>query len=1117
MSAPESQARAESRHATPGQGLSRGRRCRHGGRVSVEVRQDDVRPRLPGPDPGLALMMSLAVALLITIGEVDHLVAQVLDDGRTWSVTGLTGTTAVLHPGETLDGWEFLANRAQGVNGQVDGWLRMYAAADLALAATYALLGLAWFRRFRSRLVGRVGAVLVVVGAAADGIENLLIGLGAPLGWLLLALTTLKWLALLPAAGLAVWTLRRALRRLPKALYTHRYSLAIVLPLALLSLGRGPDLLEQIPDIQRAWADPGQHTDFLWAGVVMAALVVATLFIGRQRTGHLWLRTCPRWTGSEHPCAEGECPVLSRREHDHAPKPLLRVWFIGPVVLAAAAAGLGLAGADIGVVRLAAFCAFPLAVGGVSLLLRRLWAENGELRRPTRPPIGVRRFRTTALVGDVLVGLLPVVAGLGAIRAFAGPIALSGATVWSGLLFAAGWLALLTAWPALARAHDRLERWSRDLPPGFAADGPVERLLVQLTPGVSMDRGHLPADDPDAGPEERVRTFLRGFAIQRTAWTVLLVSGLTMVLVGLLPVLLADKLGVIATFQLALGSLSVVVACTVILFQPGGSPEVFWPLRVPFAPVTTLVVLACLFAATVGGDDVHRIRPYTGPSADFSAEDRPELDGVFRTWLRTGRSCATPLQVQSQSGATELKVRPLLMYAAEGGGIRAAYWTGAAIDRLATPATSTGDPVKPVCRSALLSSGASGGSVGLSIASVRDAGTAAAAVTAIAGPEALGAASDGLIVRDTVYAATGVPVPSLLDDRTGRVTWSDRGTLIEQAWEEGIDTFDRPFLRPRPDLRWDWGPTGALVVNSVSPTTSCRTLISQVQLPGDGTSECSPGQPAAASTDLVQCTGQLRTVTAALLTARFPYVTPSGVVDCPGPDGILPSGDDVATQVVDGGYAENTGVGTLLDLMPRVLEDVRRHNSCVLSADPRDGTCRGEPAADTLVVPQLVYFDNGTGSDLVSRPRGVTLEALVPPITILQAQGALYSARAQLERAHAMLATDQLWSSSTALGAAARPAVDAWRGNQVAVVYQATRPGLAAPLGWVLSRGSIAAMDTALCTQDPVEDLEFGAARDLTAPVDDSPDQVEVEPPTTFGTIDDVLDLLPGGSADCTP
>ena len=298
-------------------------------------------------------------------------------------------------------------------------------------------------------------------------------------------------------------------------------------------------------------------------------------------------------------------------------------------------------------------------------------------------------------------------------------------------------------------------------------------------------------------------------------------------------------------------------------------------------------------------------------------------------------------------------------------------------------------------------------------------------------------------------------------------TWSDRGTLIEQAWEEGIDTFDRPFLRPHPTLRWEWGPTGALVVNSVSPTTSCRTLISQVQLPGEGTSECAPGQPAAASTDLIQCTGQLRTVTAALLTARFPYVTPSGVVDCPGPDGVLPSGDDVATQIVDGGYAENTGVGTLLDLMPRILADVRHHNSCVLADDPRAGTCLGEPAlrhprrAAARLLRQRHRL--GPGQQPARRdPRGAGPADHAPAgrgRPLLRACPARAGARDARHRP-ALVVLDRARHAPPA------PAVDAWRGNQVAVVYQETKPGIAAPLGWVLSEGSIDAMDDALCKQD---------------------------------------------------
>ena len=74
--------------------------------MRVEVRQDEVRPELPRPDAGLAVLLSLVVALLITIGEIDHLLSQVLDDGRTWSVTRLTGVTSLLHPGETSDGSE---------------------------------------------------------------------------------------------------------------------------------------------------------------------------------------------------------------------------------------------------------------------------------------------------------------------------------------------------------------------------------------------------------------------------------------------------------------------------------------------------------------------------------------------------------------------------------------------------------------------------------------------------------------------------------------------------------------------------------------------------------------------------------------------------------------------------------------------------------------------------------------------------------------------------------------------------------------------------------------------------------------------------------------------------
>ena len=115
---------------------------------------------------------------MITIGEIDHLLSQVLDNGRTWSVTQLTGLTALLHPSDTLDGWRFFAERATGRNGQVDGWLRMYAVVDIAVRAHLRPARLLLVPPFPRRRVGAVGVALVLIGAVADVLENLLIALG---------------------------------------------------------------------------------------------------------------------------------------------------------------------------------------------------------------------------------------------------------------------------------------------------------------------------------------------------------------------------------------------------------------------------------------------------------------------------------------------------------------------------------------------------------------------------------------------------------------------------------------------------------------------------------------------------------------------------------------------------------------------------------------------------------------------------------------------------------------------------------------------------------------------------------------------------------------------------
>ena len=102
-------------------------------------------------------------------------------------------------------------------------------------------------------------------------------------------------------------------------------------------------------------------------------------------------------------------------------------------------------------------------------------------------------------------------------------------------------------------------------------------------------------------------------------------------------------------------------------------------------------------------------------------------------------------------------VRPMLMIAAEGGGIRASYWTVRGLQAIAD--RTCGE------YSTLFSGGASGGSVGLTVArfsgTAYDVGNREAvdAVKEMAESEILSRAADGTFVRDLLYGATGIPVP----------------------------------------------------------------------------------------------------------------------------------------------------------------------------------------------------------------------------------------------------------------------------------------------------------------------------------------------------------------------
>ena len=193
-----------------------------------------------------------------------------------------------------------------------------------------------------------------------------------------------------------------------------------------------------------------------------------------------------------------------------------------------------------------------------------------------------------------------------------------------------------------------------------------------------------------------------------------------------------------------------------------------------------------------------------------------------------------------------------------------------------------------------------------------------------------------------------------------------------------------------------------LILNGTSVSDGCRFVTSTVPLAGerraeDGTLidsclslrryEGDPGGPRvgptardwalSASKDLDPFLCDDRDVmlsTAVLLSARFPFVTPSGRLAC---------GDGPAVHVVDGGYFENSGAASVVELYDALEPAIAEDNA----------------AGPACVVPVLIEIDNHyleAERDAGGRPK----ELLAPQ----QTYGAARSAREANAREAAALA-----------------------------------------------------------------------------------------------------------------
>lgn len=369
-------------------------------------------------------------------------------------------------------------------------------------------------------------------------------------------------------------------------------------------------------------------------------------------------------------------------------------------------------------------------------------------------------------------------------------------------------------------------------------------------------------------------------------------SLLLLVLISAWPVPVGQTLGAVAVVFGFSAALAFVGSLAVFL-------ERIWSLR--------LVALAFVCAAFFSlSNDNHALRLLPGGDLNL----RPRLATAFDAWA-----------ADRLAGWPEGKPMPVFLVAAEGGGIRAAYWTAVVLGRLS-------DRHPAFARQVFAVSGVSGGSVG-----------AAAFVSLLRDREHLGACdpfarreghrTDGLgpleacaqevlrqdflspvlakmLCPDLLQWFVPFPVPAFDRARAleGSFTDAYRRVLRQDGFE--ATTFDAPFASAWPRCgatpRCDPAPAfalPALLLNGTHVKTGRRLL----HAPVSWTSEELPEV-----TDVAELLGaDVRLTTAAHDSARFAYVSPAGRL-------LSLEGRDY-DHVVDGGYFENSGAATLQDVL----------------------------------------------------------------------------------------------------------------------------------------------------------------------------------------------------------
>lgn len=469
-----------------------------------------------------------------------------------------------------------------------------------------------------------------------------------------------------------------------------------------------------------------------------------------------------------------------------------------------------------------------------------------------------------------------------------------------------------------------------------------------------------------------------------------------------------------------------------------------WPL------LTTLLLLSTALHALHLNDN-HLVRQYphmsTHQTPDTPPPDlRPHFADYANAWLSDRCTGHSPC--------------PVVLVSAEGGGIRGAAWTALVLSRL-TAMVDTEHPAgqaEPLLgRYLFAGSGVSGGSLGLA--------TYVTMLRHAHAPAELEADSERLLSHD--YLAPTLANMFFVDftQRWLPGAWfNDRSRALTRAWEraakaQGIDDFSESFsamytgANGLPNTR-----TPALFLNSTTVTEG-RRFIQHPFYP-----MASPqAQPWTAAFDgSAWLDPRVPLSEVVLNSARFTYVSPAGTLQSMATNAPLPS----RLQLVDGGYFENSGTTTLLEVM-RQLRAVAKQRAITLrfivlhiSNDPDMGDFIDQHDKRQF----LPWFSAACPASEPTSKDNESGEVTAPLLALLDTRGARGEyARVQLKNAlHPSdsdpAAGDMLWH------------------------FRLCHGNYPIPLGWTISTPVFGEMDRQLEQNYPLQPMAHALGEQLSAP-----------------------------------